>query len=92
MRTRYIIRSYIVQCYISLEEGLLFIIYLQRLLDKSASSFNSTDLDREVAVELNVVEVLRSDVETLYDAIELRSIEINPDKTNVSYYHIMVII
>ena len=92
MRTRYIIRSYIVQCYISLEEGLLFIIYLQRLLDKSASSFNSTDLDREVAVELNIVEVLRRDVATSDNAIELRSIEIHPDKTNVRYYYIIVMI
>ena len=52
----------------------------------------STDQDRIVAVELNIVDVLRNDAETADDAIELRSIEINPDKTSVRYYHIMSII
>ena len=67
-------------------------IHFQRLLERSDSSLESTSQDREVAVELNIVEVLRSDVETADNAIELCSIEINPDKTNVRYYQIIVII
>ena len=67
-------------------------IHFQRLLERSDSSLESTSQDREVAVELNIVEVLRSDVETSDNAIELRSIELNLDKTNVRYYQIMVII
>ena len=60
-------------------------IHFQRLLERSDSSLESTSQDREVAVELNIVEVLRREAETADNVIELRSIEINLDKTNVSY-------
>ena len=67
-------------------------IHFQRLLERSDSSLESTVQDKKVAVELNIVEVIRRDVETVDNVIELRSIEINPDKTIVRYYHIIVII
>ena len=67
-------------------------IHFQRLLERSDSSLESTVQDKKVAVELNIVEVIRRDVETVDNVIELRSIEINPDKTNVRYYQIIVII
>ena len=67
-------------------------IHFQRLLERSDSSLESTAQDRKVAVELNIVEVLRRDVATSDNAIELRSIEIHPDKTNVRYNYIIVMI
>ena len=98
MRTRYNIKSNNfltlfkdILAYFS-SKNLQFMIHFQRPLERSDSSLESTAQDRKVAVELNIVEVLRSDVETSDNAIELRSIEINPDKTNVRYYYIIVII
>ena len=72
--------------HISLEKDWQFIIHFQRLLVKSDSSLESTDQDRKVTVELNTVEVLRSDNETADDAIELRAVEINLELTKVRYF------
>ena len=72
--------------HISLEKDWQFIIHFQRLLAKSDSSLESTDQDRKVTVELNTVEVLRSDNETADDAIELRAVEINLELTKVRYF------